>query len=77
MDLMSDKNKLDVETKAGLISLAIWVNNFTSSAMRERMNLEPLITVNKQIMQGLNTSAKSVAKPVQASRPQEFSQISI
>ncbi|MEP4191331.1 MAG: flagellar biosynthesis regulator FlaF, partial [Sneathiella sp.] len=49
-DLVSEQNKLDIELKAGLISLAIWVKKFTSSAMRTTIELEPLISVNRQIM---------------------------
>ncbi|MEH6477392.1 MAG: flagellar biosynthesis regulator FlaF [Sneathiella sp.] len=67
IDLISENNHLDKQTKAGLISLAIWVNKFTLAAMRNAADLEPLIEVNKQIMQGLNASVKQGSKPVPTS----------
>ncbi len=58
-DLASSENNLNNETKAGLISLAIWVEKFTNPAMRDGIDLEPLISVNKQIMQGLADATRT------------------
>ena len=57
MDLASEDNKLPKELKAQLISISIWVNRYSSNAMKGEATLEPLITVNKQIMEGLRGAA--------------------
>ncbi len=76
-DLMSDQNELDKETKAGLISLAIWTEKFTSPAMRNTVDLEPLISVNKQIMQGLAGATKTAHISAKSASQDQFAQISI
>ncbi|MBL4906728.1 MAG: flagellar biosynthesis regulator FlaF [Sneathiella sp.] len=76
-DLVSDQNKLDKETKAGLFSLAIWVEKFSFPAMRTSADLEPLISINKQIMQGLSGAAKTARMPAQSVRQEQFAQVSI
>ncbi|MBE7635212.1 flagellar biosynthesis regulator FlaF [Sneathiella sp. P13V-1] len=75
-DLVSSENKLDHELKAGLISLAIWVRRFTTHAMRNREDLEPLISVNRQIMEGLMMSEKNARKPKAQEPYQNFAQMS-
>jgi flagellar protein FlaF len=52
-ELAADDNQLPKEIRAGLISLAIWVNKETTAIMDGQTDLEPLITVNKSIMEGL------------------------
>ncbi len=76
-DLACPENKLDKELKAGLISLAIWVRRFTALAMRNREDLEPLISVNKQIMEGLMMAEASSKRPNQSVAASELSQIHI
>jgi len=44
---------LPLELKAQLLSIAIWVNKYSVSAMKGEASLDPLISVNKQIMEGL------------------------
>jgi len=61
MDLASPGNELPKELRAQLLSISIWVNKYSSSAMKGEASLEPLITVNKQIMEGLRGTA--AAKP--------------
>lgn len=77
-DLALPGNQLDKNLKANLISLAIWVRRFTEMAMKDKVDLEPLISVNRQIMEGLMMSEKNAR---QAARPQvkteEFAQVSI
>ncbi|MCG8493879.1 MAG: flagellar biosynthesis regulator FlaF [Sneathiellales bacterium] len=77
IDLMSDDNKLNTETKAGLISLAIWVEKFSAAAFRTKQDLMPLISVNKDIMQGLSNAAKTARSQSTAESPGDFSQLSI
>ncbi len=76
-DLVSEENGLNTETKAGLISLALWVERFTPTAMKGGVDLEPLISVNKDIMQGLSTAAKQKSEPVHKPQEQVLTQISI
>jgi flagellar biosynthesis activator protein FlaF len=53
MDLASEENKLSLEIKAQLFSIAIWVNKYSVPAMKGEASLAPLISVNKDIMEGL------------------------
>jgi flagellar protein FlaF len=49
----SADNKLQPKTRASIISLAIWVTRHTSMVIRRQEEIEPLIEVNRLIMQGL------------------------
>jgi len=62
-DLTLPGNNLSKELKAGLISLSIWVSKFTSPAMSNDLDLEPLISVNRQIMEGLMMAEKNARHP--------------
>jgi flagellar protein FlaF len=53
MDLVSEDNRLPDELKAGLISLAIWVDKHSAAVMRGQKDIQPLIDVNRSIMEGL------------------------
>ena len=53
MDLASDQNGLTDELRAQLISVAIWVDKHSSAALRGEAEIDPLITVNRTIMEGL------------------------
>jgi flagellar protein FlaF len=52
-DCGRDANLLPTETRARLIALARWVADYSSEAMRKRETLQPLIDVNRIIMDGL------------------------
>ena len=58
IDLISEHNKLDRHLKAGLISLAIWVEKENAKAIHGKIDLRPLININKDIMQGLSQSGR-------------------
>jgi len=76
-DLISEQNKLDVHIKAGLISLAIWVEKLSAEAIRGEIDLSPLIDVNKDIMQGLsqsNRNARTKEPSHQNAETQDFKQ---
>jgi len=60
-DLMLPENGLPGELKAQLISLAIWVQKYSGGAMRGTDPLDPLIDVNKQILEGLSQQGKAGA----------------
>lgn len=77
MDLMSEDNNLNKDTKAGVISLAIWVAKYTTPAMKTGTDLRPLIDVNKQIMEGLSDAGKQARRPAVTQTVQpDFTQLS-
>ena len=52
-DCASEANALPPAARAQIISLSIWVNRHTSEVMQRREPIQPLIDVNRMIMQGL------------------------
>ena len=53
MDCAQPENALPDVVKARIISLSIWVSRHSSAVMRREEAFEPLIDVNRMIMQGL------------------------
>jgi flagellar protein FlaF len=53
-DCASADNQLPRELRASIISLAIWVGKHTSAVIRREDEIEPLIEINRMIMQGLS-----------------------
>ncbi len=60
-DCINPGNGLPDSLRASIISLAIWVGRHTSAVIRRQENIEPLIEVNRMIMQGLAPAAASAA----------------
>jgi len=56
-DCAADENGLPEALRAQVMSVAIWVNRHSSSVLRENAAIDPLITVNRTIMEGLLQSA--------------------
>ena len=56
-DVMSDDNVFPDDLKAAIISLAIWVEKQSRKAMRGEAPLDPLISINRTIMEGLAIAA--------------------
>lgn len=52
-DCAKSDNGLPDQVRANIISLALWVNRHTSAVMRREEEFEPLIEVNRIMMQGL------------------------
>jgi len=52
-DCMDDRNKLTQDVRAKIISLSLWVAKYSRSVTREKAPLDPLIEINRNIMQGL------------------------
>src|SRR5579862_3034452 len=52
-DCAIEGNALPVDARAQIISLSLWVNRHTSAVMQGKEPIEPLIEVNRMIMQGL------------------------
>ena len=59
-DCQSAENKLPEQLRASIISLSIWVSKHTSLVIRREEEIEPLIEVNRMIMQGLMAGGGAV-----------------
>lgn len=47
-------NSLSPEVRAGIISLSLWVDRHTSQVMAGRESIEPLVEVNRAMIEGLS-----------------------
>jgi flagellar protein FlaF len=54
-------NGLPEALRASIISLSIWVGKHTSQVIRRTEDIEPLIEVNRMIMQGLRGNGQAAA----------------
>jgi flagellar protein FlaF len=52
-DCAREDNALAPQLRASIISLSLWVNRHTSGVMRREEEFEPLIEINRIVMQGL------------------------
>jgi flagellar protein FlaF len=52
-DCAQPENRLPETVRAQIISLSLWVSRHTSAVMRREESFQPLIEVNRIIMQGL------------------------
>lgn len=55
-DCTDENNKLPREVRAQIISLSLWVGRYSSQVIRARASVEPLVEINRTIMQGLGGS---------------------
>jgi len=55
-DCLDDANKLPQELRAQIVSLSLWVAKYSREVTRAGASVEPLIEVNRSIMQGLNAA---------------------
>ena len=60
-DCSSGDNGLPAPARASIISLSLWVNRHTSAVMRGEEEIEPLVDVNRMIMQGLAPAGEADA----------------
>ena len=60
-DCSDPGNQLPKPLRASFISLAIFVDKHTSLAIRNREEIEPLIEINRMIMQGLASQGSAAA----------------
>jgi len=54
-------NALPDQLRASIISLSIWVGKHTSAVIRRQEDIEPLIDVNRMVMQGLRGPGQAAA----------------
>lgn len=55
-DCSAPGNTLPDALRAGIISLSIFVAKYSSTVLREGAEIEPLIDINRTVMQGLEQS---------------------
>jgi flagellar biosynthesis activator protein FlaF len=60
-DCADPKNGLPAPLRASFISLSIWVNKHTALVIRNQEEFEPLIEINRMIMQGLASQGAQAA----------------
>lgn len=56
-DCLDDRNKLTEDVRAKIVSLSLWIAKYSKQVTREGASLEPLIDINRTIMQGLAGAA--------------------
>ena len=52
-DCMDDRNGLTEDLRAKIISISLWVSKYSRQVTREKAPIDPLIEINRNIMQGL------------------------
>ncbi len=55
-DCIDERNQLSKEVRAQIISLSLFINKYSKQVMREGASVEPLIEINRTIMQGLKAA---------------------
>jgi flagellar biosynthesis activator protein FlaF len=56
-DCLNDHNQLPQEIRANIVSLSLWVTKYSKDVTRKGAPLDPLIDINRSIMQGLQGAA--------------------
>ena len=60
-DCANPDNLLPASLRASIISLSLWVSRHTSAVIRRQEAIEPLIEVNRLVMQGLSPNPAAAA----------------
>lgn len=58
-DCANPENVLPEPLKAQIISLSLWVSRHTSAVMRREEQIDPLIDINRIMMQGLSGQSEA------------------
>jgi flagellar protein FlaF len=56
VDCMDNANQLPKELRAQIVSLSLWVTKYSRDVVQAGASLDPLIDINRSIMQGLRGS---------------------
>jgi flagellar protein FlaF len=56
-DCLDDRNQLPQEVRAKIVSISMWVRKYSKEVTREGASVDPLIEINRTIMQGLQGAA--------------------
>ena len=62
-DCRSENNKLPDKLRGGILSLGLWVGKETQAAMNGDVSLDALISVNRDIMKGLDDATTIKTDP--------------
>jgi flagellar protein FlaF len=65
-DCARPNNALAPELRAQIISLSMWVGRHTTGVVRQEEPIEPLIEINRIMMQGLGVRASTRQTPTDA-----------
>ena len=57
LDCMDEGNQLSQELRAQIISLSLFVGKYSSQVIQQGASIEPLIDINRTIMEGLKQAA--------------------
>jgi flagellar protein FlaF len=66
-DCVNSDNALPENLRASIISLSLWVGRYSSEVMQKGEDVEPLIDINRTIMQGLASQIERQNEALQAS----------
>jgi flagellar protein FlaF len=56
-DCMDERNQLPRDVRAKIVSLSFWVRKYSKEVTRQGASVDPLIEINRTIMQGLEGAA--------------------
>lgn len=56
-DCLDDSNKLPEQLRANIVSLSLFVTRYSREVVRNGATIDPLIEINRNIMQGLQGAA--------------------
>lgn len=60
-DCADPDNALPKPVRAQIISISLWVSRHTTAVMRREEEIEPLVEINRMVMQGLSAGAQEAA----------------
>jgi flagellar biosynthesis activator protein FlaF len=63
-DCSGNDNALPDQLRASIISISLWVGRYSSDVMQRNADIEPLIDVNRSVMQGLAGQIEAEAAPM-------------
>ncbi|MEY3234138.1 flagellar biosynthesis regulator FlaF [Aquidulcibacter sp.] len=66
-DCANPDNELPENLRASIISLSLWVGRYSSEVMQKGEDVEPLIDINRTIMQGLASQIERQKEALQVS----------
>ncbi|MBV6632155.1 MAG: flagellar biosynthesis regulator FlaF [Alphaproteobacteria bacterium] len=69
VDLLDAENNLPTELKAQLISISLFIERETTAVLDHEADLEALIDINKQIMDGLKSQVDQTAAAQAPAQP--------
>ncbi len=74
-DLAMPENQLSPDLRAGLLSLALWVDRQTSAIMGGKTGVMALVDINRSIVAGLSASPAAPAAAAATAEPRPAAQI--